>query len=96
LKQRKEGIATLPDFSEKYLKDTKDPWEYKLEGGSQLPEFSGECNADKSKCAVVKFHVMRKDGVSYNAYFHYLILVKNSDGKYRSVSESFSVSPLKG
>jgi hypothetical protein len=96
LKHKKENIAHLPDFSEKYLEETKEPWESKLEGGSELPEFSGECNTDKRKCAVVKFHIIRKAGVSYNAYLHYLILIKNVDGKYRAVAESFSASPMKG
>jgi hypothetical protein len=96
LKYKQDAKVNLPNFSEKYLKKTKEPWSYKLENGIELPEYSNECNAisDKRKCVVVKFHTMRKSGASYDAYFHYLILVKDSDSIYKPVAESFENSSL--
>jgi hypothetical protein len=98
LAEKRNNSSSLPNVSESFLKSSQEPWQYKLESGTDIPEFSAKCvdPSGKQKCVVVKFHVFRNLNKSPEAYCHYLILMKDSNGKFNSVLESFGISPLKG
>jgi hypothetical protein len=79
-----------------YPLDSKDSWRLELENTYYLSELFGDCSIPK-KCVVAKFHIKRGSMVVFNeAYFHYLIFAKDSNGKFVKTNESFGQSGYKG
>lgn len=72
--------------------DPEKPWRLDMENSFYLPELFGECSQSR-KCVAAKFHIRRGTN---EGYFHYTILVKDSNGKFTKMKESFGQSPYKG
>jgi hypothetical protein len=79
-----------------YPLDANNSWRLELESTYYFSESFGKCSSSK-KCVVARFHVKKGSLEVFNeAYYHYLILAKNSDGKFVKISESFGQSGYKG
>ncbi len=86
-----------PDEFYAYPLDPKDLWRVKLEETSSFSELFGKCSEPK-KCVFAKFSIRRdlKNKKAGDGYFHYLILAKNSNGKFIKINESFTTNGDKG
>jgi hypothetical protein len=79
-----------------YPLDVKNNWRLELETTYYFSDLLNECPTS-NKCVVAKFHIKRGSiGVFNEAYYHYLILAKSSNGKFVKTSESFGQSGYKG
>ncbi len=78
-----------------YPLDSKNNWRLELDNTYYFSDLFGKCST--SKCVVAKFHIKRGSLEVYNeAYYHYLILAKDSNGKFVKIGESFGQSGYKG
>lgn len=81
------------DYS--YPLDSKDLWRIELIRTYHFSELFGKCSASK-KCAVVKFNIIRDRKKRGDGYLHYLILAKDSKGRFIKINESFTTNGDKG
>jgi hypothetical protein len=80
-----KGSATRPSQS----------WHPDLLEGSYFSEVFGKCSKPK-QCALVRFNVWRSDQGGAEGYVHFIVLVRNSSGKFEKTHESFAESGTKG
>ncbi len=79
-----------------YPLDSENNWRLELDNTYYFSDLFGKCSTS-NKCVVAKFHIKRGSFNVYNeAYYHYLILAKDSNGKFVKISESFGQSAYKG
>jgi hypothetical protein len=80
-----KGSATRPSNS----------WNPDLLEGSYFSEVFGQCSKPK-QCALVKYNVSRSDRGGAEGYVHFMVLTRNSSGKFEKTHESFAESGTKG
>jgi hypothetical protein len=78
------------------------PWQVEVLEGSFFTELFGQCSEPK-KCALVKLDVWRYSNKKFTSerdkkegFYHYIVLVKNGNGKLEKTDESFAASGRKG
>jgi hypothetical protein len=78
------------------------PWKVEVLEGSFFTELFGQCSEPK-KCALVKLDVWRYSNKKFTSerdkkegFYHYIVLVKNGNGKLEKTDESFAASGRKG
>jgi hypothetical protein len=89
--EKKDIVMVSPDSLLSNYDRTEDSeyrWKYELVKALYLPDISSKCSTpEKAKdCVIAKFHVTRNRKSAVD-FAHYVLLVKDENGKYKKVAE---------
>jgi hypothetical protein len=89
--EKKDIVMVSPDSllsNYDHIEDSEYRWKYELVKAFYLPEISSKCStpARSKDCVIASFEVTTNKNSAVN-YIHYVLLVKDENGKYKKVAQ---------